>query len=205
MSVVARVHVWVLVVASAVLFAMPAAGQVVACAGDCNADNRVRVDELVLGVNIALERADWERCPTFDADGDERVDVSELVSAVGNAQDGCPEGDEAVFLIRACRGGEVPAGQTFRILLRDPAVIAEAEDLIGKGSVQIVTGSLVAGDGGFNAPWSWHHVPDTVSFADFTIELCDGCPMYIEENLEEWLETVGTYCPWSTEVVARER
>jgi len=173
------------------------------CATDCDGDERVSINELITAVRIALGAADLGVCPAADGDGDEKVAVAELVQGVRAALDGCFDG--AVFLIRACAGGEVPDGQTFRVLIRDPDTIAVADDLVGAGHVQIVTGTVRAGDGGFNAPWSWHHEPDSVAFDDFTIELCDGCPMYVEEHLDEWLDSVGTYCPWSTEVLARER
>lgn len=59
------------------------------CAGDCNLDGRVTVDELVTGVNIALlQQHIWE-CGVIDKDSDCRVGVSELVSAVARAQRGC--------------------------------------------------------------------------------------------------------------------
>jgi cysteine-rich repeat protein len=59
------------------------------CVGDCDGDGRVAVHELVLGVNIALERADLSACSGFDADGDQRVMVNELVRGVADALLGC--------------------------------------------------------------------------------------------------------------------
>jgi hypothetical protein len=34
------------------------------------------------------------------------------------------------------------------------------------------------------------------------IELCDGRPSFVEESLFYWLLTVGSYCPWSSQIVA---
>ena len=114
--------------------------------------------------------------------------------------------DGALFLVRACQGSESnPGGETFKVLIRDPQVIAEAERLISSGERRILSGKVERGDGGFNDPWSWHLNPDSVEFADITIELCDGCPHYLEEDLEYWTKTVGYYCPWSTEIVKREK
>lgn len=45
--------------------------------------------------------------------------------------------------------------------MRDPALIAEAERLIAAGDQKIILGELRSGDGGFNAPWSWHMDPAT--------------------------------------------
>ena len=115
------------------------------------------------------------------------------------------EEDGALFLVRACRDSAAnPNGETFRVLIRDPEVAAEADRLIASGERRILSGRVVRGDGGFNEPWSWHIDPDSVGFADITIELCDGCPHYIEEDLTYWTDTVRYYCPWSTEIVRRE-
>lgn len=114
-----------------------------------------------------------------------------------------PEGT-AVFAIRAC-ASDGSGGQIFRIWSADPEVIAQATALVGAGPQRIVSGRLVAGDGGFNWGWSWHLDPADVAFADLAIEVCDGCPKDVEADLDYWLGTVGRFCPWSTEVLARER
>ena len=102
----------------------------------------------------------------------------------------------ALFLIGACE-------EEFRALIQDPDVIDQAEALIGANKQMVILGSLRRGTGGFNSPWSWHLAPDTVEFADATIELCDGCPSFVEDDLDDWVDTVGTYCPWSTRVLGR--
>jgi hypothetical protein len=112
---------------------------------------------------------------------------------------------QAIFVIRACASPDRPGGELFRILTRDPAVISEATSLLGKGNRRIAGGRLSAGDGGFNQPWHWHLTPESVAFSDASLELCDGCPSFVENDLGYWLDVVGSYCPWSTEVVARER
>jgi hypothetical protein len=71
--------------------------------------------------------------------------------------------------------------------------------------VGVVLGSIVEGDGGYNEPWSWHMVPSTVDTADASIELCDGRPSFIEDDLDYWLDTVGQFCPWGATVVERIR
>ena len=64
-----------------------------------------------------------------------------------------------------------------------------------------MTGKLVRGDGGFNQPWSWHLDPTSVRMAEISIELCDGLPSFVEGDLDYWLGTVKTYCPWSSKVM----
>ena len=52
------------------------------CAGDCDDSGAVTVDELVKGVNIALDNADMSTCVQLDADGNGIVTVDEIVKAV---------------------------------------------------------------------------------------------------------------------------
>jgi hypothetical protein len=59
------------------------------CVGDCGRDGAVTVDELVVGVAIALGVGDFEDCPEFDIDGNSLVTVDELIAAVGAALQGC--------------------------------------------------------------------------------------------------------------------
>jgi len=131
-----------------------------------------------------------------------------LLAGLGSTvQCGSPDAPsrlEAIFQVRACRGSRrAPDGEVFRILLRDSDVIAQARAFIGAGNRRIVTGSLVQGNGGFNAPWSWHLDPDTVRFPEVAIELCDGCPSDVEANGGNW--ALGSFCPWSSEIIAEQK
>ena len=83
------------------LLAAPAAAQT--CIGDCDGDGAVVVNELVLGVNIALGSQALSVCPVFHCDGSEAVEIYELVGAVGYALAGCPSG----ILSRASRSSAI--------------------------------------------------------------------------------------------------
>ena len=48
--------------------------------------------ELIRGVNIALDTAPIDACPSSDVNGDGAVAVNELVAGVNAALDGCPAG-----------------------------------------------------------------------------------------------------------------
>ena len=73
----------ILVVLGALLLPRAAAAQF--CLGDCNADGRVAVVELIILVDIALGASPPSRC--YDIDD---VSISALIRAVKNALDGCP-------------------------------------------------------------------------------------------------------------------
>jgi hypothetical protein len=72
----------------------PARGQVAnqaaaPCAGDCDADGAVTVDELVRAVDMALSGNGTAQCPDVDTDGNGTLTIAELVAAVGKAINGC--------------------------------------------------------------------------------------------------------------------
>lgn len=53
--------------------------------GDCNGDGVVQINELILGVNIALGNLPLTDCPAFDTNHDGRVTIDELIAAVNAA------------------------------------------------------------------------------------------------------------------------
>ena len=94
---------------------------------------------------------------------------------------------------------------TFVIALTDPATIAEARALAsGQEPSKHVTGLVVAEVVPYNAPWSFHLDPASISFAEMSVEVCDAATSYVEEHLAE----VGgaflpgrRWCPWSSRVI----
>ena len=89
--------------------------------------------------------------------------------------------------------------ETYKIELATPELVAHAEALLaGESVASIPNGVVVRDDPGPNAPWSWHIDPATLDFADMTIEVCDGLPSYVEDEIV----TSDRFCPWSAKVVS---
>lgn len=65
------------------------AGAEAQCTGDCNADGSVAINELILGVNIALGAREPSACTAFQ-DSTGNVNISQLIRAVTFALNGCP-------------------------------------------------------------------------------------------------------------------
>jgi cysteine-rich repeat protein len=77
------------------------------CVGDCNDDGQVAINELIVGVNIALGASAVTSCPSFDTNSDESVAINELISAVNIALGSSCEGPTA------CGDGQMNvAGET---------------------------------------------------------------------------------------------
>ncbi len=91
-------------------------------------------------------------------------------------------------------------GEAFAMRVRDPDTIRQARENIERRNRMFPIGPLRSGDGGFNAPWSWHFDPDQVRMTEAAIEVCDGQPSYVEAHVSDF----PTYCPWAARVI-RER
>ena len=74
----------------------------------------------------------------------------------------------------------------------------------GESRATIPSGRIVRGSVPYNQPWSWHIDPEEVAMAEFTIELCDGKPSHVEADLNYWVDTVRSFCPWSARIVKIE-
>jgi cysteine-rich repeat protein len=62
---------------------------VAGCAGDCDGDDAVGINELVLAVNIALDLQPLTQCPAADLDAGGSVSIDELVTAINRSLGGC--------------------------------------------------------------------------------------------------------------------
>jgi hypothetical protein len=59
------------------------------CAGDCDGRNGVEINELIVGVKIALETEILAACPVFDRDSSGGVEIAELLAAVNASLSDC--------------------------------------------------------------------------------------------------------------------
>jgi hypothetical protein len=115
------------------------------------------------------------------------------IAACGDDSGSGGEADPAVVTIRVI-------DEEYRIELVTPESIENARMLLdGEEAPSIPNGVVVRdGDGGVNEPWSWHIDPASLEWADMTIEVCDGLPSDVEDDII----TSDRYCPWSAEVIA---
>jgi hypothetical protein len=91
-------------------------------------------------------------------------------------------------------------GERFRLRTGNVATASALDARRRSGTLGVVSGRLVRGDGGFNAPWGWHLDPASIEVPQAAIELCDGRPSMVQGDLDYWVDTVRAYCPWSSRV-----
>ncbi len=94
--------------------------------------------------------------------------------------------------------------------------IAHARDLIARGTAAgapIAIARIAPGADGVNAdlilpvvrPWTWH-ITEFVGFADLGIELYDGWPTFVEQDVDGWMRNTGGYVGfWGYTVIAELR
>ncbi|PWI45188.1 calmodulin-binding protein [Streptomyces sp. ICBB 8177] len=97
-------------------------------------------------------------------------------------------------------------GQPFVIKLTDSARIEEARRILrGEEPDRLhVLGRIIKRRESYNRRWSFVLDPDTVSFFEVAIEVCDATTPYVEDHLDEaggpFLP--GLYwCPWTSRLV----
>lgn len=61
-----------------------------ACAGDCNGDGAVSVNELLTMVNISLDNVAVSACEVGDLNRDTHITIDEILAAIDAALAGCP-------------------------------------------------------------------------------------------------------------------
>jgi hypothetical protein len=91
------------------------------------------------------------------------------------------------------------SGERFVLRTSHAETIRLADDNRAGRNSRFPLGPVRAGDGGFNAPWSWHLDPAETRLVELAIELCDGRPSYVETHLADY----PTYCPWGARVIDR--
>ena len=107
-----------------------------------------------------------------------------------------------VYFLVSEFGGTAEHGDSFVLPLTDSDDIAHARDLVARGPEEagapLVFADLVAGADNINRDllkpgkpaWSWH-ISNFDSFGDGGIELVDGWPTFIEQDVQAWINNTG--------------
>ena len=106
---------------------------------------------------------------------------------------------ERAFLF-AMRGIPDAEGQ-FVAVTSEPGTLAALERQLALPEDQRmlhINGPIAPGNGGHNLGWSWHFQPDRWELAEISIELCDGRPQHVEDDVNRWIADVGRFCPWAS-------
>lgn len=100
----------------------------------------------------------------------------------------------------------LPAEGTFIIKLTDPDKIKHARDILSGNETKAihVIGKIVKEPVPYNPNWSFHLDPDSISFFESALEVCDATIEQVEDHLDEACGSFlpdCTWCPWSSRLV----
>jgi hypothetical protein len=126
-----------------------------------------------------------------------------LASCGGGGESDTPPPAQPASVTFAFRLRGLPASEEFRFSTTSEAFIAQARAQLALPEAQrlrFVSGPIQAGNGGQNLAWGWHFTD--ASLVELAIELCDGRPSMVQADLNYWLGTVKSFCPWSSYVHA---
>jgi hypothetical protein len=120
-----------------------------------------------------------------------------------------------LFLLSACSTPEAPelkggvlatfdvGSERYSIFITNQQTIEQVYALSrGQSQAAIPSGRVLTGQVSYNKPWHWHIDSQDIAMAEATIELCDGSPSMVEQNIDYWVGTVGRFCPWSARLVS---
>jgi hypothetical protein len=99
-----------------------------------------------------------------------------------------------------------PHPETFVFKLTDPQRIAEARAILsGEQKDRIhVMGKIVKSRAPYNPNWDFHIAPESISFFQVAIEVCDSGIRYVNDHLDE---ACGAFlpgchwCPWNSRLI----
>lgn len=124
-----------------------------------------------------------------------------LVSCGGGSDAPPPAQPASTTFAFRLRG--LPESEEFRFSTTSQAFISQARAELALPQAQrfrFVSGPIAAGNGGHNLAWGWHFTD--AALVELSIELCDGRPSMVQADLNYWLGTVKSFCPWSSYVHA---
>lgn len=112
-----------------------------------------------------------------------------LIGVVGCTDSNAPP-DRVQFSFR-----EEVTGDIVRLRITNQAAITQANNLLASGEARWVLGTPRRGDGGFNSGYGWHIDPESISFAEVTIEACQTAASAVDDDLDYWIG-FGQVCIW---------
>jgi len=130
------------------------------------------------------------------------VIFSLILASCDDNSTGPQKDDRFRFFEFAMRGRGVE--QNFIAQTSDPQILSLVDTLLALPEEErnmLLLGSIATRNGGHNFDWNRHFVPDEWQVVEVAVEVCDGNPLGVEDDLDYWLEHLGLFCPWGSFIV----
>ncbi len=95
-------------------------------------------------------------------------------------------------------------GSNMTLWSTNPSFIAGAKELQASKRAKTAMFDEVNDGRDCDPQWTFHVDSAHMSWAQVTMEGCDGRPMDVERDKASWMKNVKRYCPWSARVVSVE-
>jgi uncharacterized protein (TIGR03437 family) len=102
--------------------------------------------------------------------------------------------------------GSATVSQQFVIKVTEPSIIQQAREILSHPASNPlrIAGYIVKAPSYFNAPWSFHLDPSSISFGGGYTEVCDAATSAVENHLSEVGQALLPYnfwCPWQSRLL----
>ena len=96
--------------------------------------------------------------------------------------------------------GDIGGAEDFIAVTLNRDIIAQARGQLALPDSERtlhINGPIERGNGDHNLDWGWHFIPNAWILSGSSVEVCDGGPQGVEDDLDYWIDTVQSFCPWS--------
>jgi hypothetical protein len=114
----------------------------------------------------------------------------------------CATRKGGAFITYEIRKGETEAAERFTVWSTNATFIEQTKASFAAGEHKTPNFDHVLDGTDCDAQYSWHVDPANMGYADFTIELCDGTPSYVDAHKSSWMKEVDRYCPWGPTIIS---
>lgn len=100
-----------------------------------------------------------------------------------------------------------PHPETVRMFFDDPQTVRYAIDSFYSKVHRFPLGPIVddrPSKSPYDSQYNWHVDKSKTRMVEVAMELCDGRPTDVQEDIDYWAYNVKTYCPWGAKVVKLE-
>lgn len=98
---------------------------------------------------------------------------------------------------------------TFKVIEEQYSIFVTNKDTIeqiyalqrGESNAGIPIGRVLRGAVSYNKPWNWHIDSEEISMTEMTVEVSDGLPSHVENDIAYWVDNVRYFSPWGAELI----
>jgi hypothetical protein len=93
------------------------------------------------------------------------------------------------------------AGEKYNIFITNKETIKQVYAVqAGESRATIPNGKLIKGAASYNPGWSWYIDPEDVIMTDLAVDLFNGLPSQVEQDVNYWVYWIQRYAPLQAKI-----